>query len=118
MLQLALKGVISGLVVVAASEAARRSSIWAAILVSLPLTSMLALGWLYADTRDAGAVADLSWAILLVVAPSVIFFVALPLLIRWGLPVPVSMLGASIAMIAGYVGYAWFVARFFGTKLA
>lgn len=118
MLQLVLKGVVSGLLVVVASEVARRSSVWAAILVSLPLTSMLALGWLYADTRDSAAVADLSWAILLVVAPSVVFFVALPVLIRWGLPVPVAMAGATIVMIGAYATYAWLVERFFGTKLA
>lgn len=84
-MQLLLKAVISGVIVAIASEAARKSSLLGAVLVSLPLTSILALTWLYADTRDPGQVAALSWSILWVVVPSVVFFVALPVALRAGL---------------------------------
>ena len=117
MLQLLLKGLISGALVVGASEVARRSSLLAAILVSLPLTSMLALGWLYYDTRDAAQVVDLSWAILLIVLPSVVFFVALPLLVRWGWGVPAALVGATAVMVVAYAAYAWALSRFAGVEL-
>jgi hypothetical protein len=70
--------------VAAASEVARRSSLFAAVLVSLPLTSILAAIWLYRDTRDTDEVADLAWSILWVLVPSVAFFVVLPVSLRRG----------------------------------
>ncbi len=41
--QLVIKAVVSGIVIALASEAARRSSLVGAIILSLPLTSILAL---------------------------------------------------------------------------
>lgn len=79
---LLLKAVLSGAIVAVASEVARRSSLLGAVLVSLPLTSILALSWLYRDTGDVDEVAALSWSILWVVVPSLVFFVALPLALR------------------------------------
>ena len=77
-----LKALLSGAVIAAASELARRSSLLGAVLISLPLTSILAMIWLYRDTRDAHEVAALSWSILWVVIPSIVFFVVLPLALR------------------------------------
>lgn len=111
MWQLVLKGVVSGAIVVAASEVARRSSVWAAILVSLPLTSILAIGWLYLDTRDVEKVAAFSWSVLWVVLPSVVFFVALPLLLDRRAPFAVAMAAACVAMVGAYALYAWALGR-------
>src|SRR5712691_68382 len=60
MLQFALKVLITAIVVVAVAELAKRSSVWAAALASLPLTSLLAFIWLYVDTGDPGRIAMLS----------------------------------------------------------
>ena len=112
---LLLKALLSGAVVAAASEAARRSSLLGAVLVSLPLTSILALVWLYRDTGDAAEAASLSWSILLVVVPSVVFFVALPLLLRslgfW----PSLVLACAVTALA-YGVWIW-VARRLGVDL-
>lgn len=107
---LLLKGLLSGAIVVVAGEAARRSSVWGAILVSLPLLSILALIWLYRDTGDAGEVADLSWSILWVIVPSLTFFVVLPLALRsmgfWAaLPL------ACVATGIGYAIWIWAARR-------
>ena len=82
---LVLKALLSGAVIAAASELARRSSLLGAVLISLPLSSILASIWLYRDTKDVGEVADLSWAILWVIVPSLVFFVVLPVGLREGL---------------------------------
>ena len=81
---LLLKALLSGAIIAVASEVARRSSLLAALLISLPLTSILAFIWLYRDTRDANEVAALSWSILWLIVPSLVFFVVLPLAIRGG----------------------------------
>jgi hypothetical protein len=103
---LLLKAALSGLVIAAASEVARRWSIAGAILISLPLTSILAMIWLYRDTADTREVADLSWSILLVVFPSLVFFVVLPLTLRIGGFWP-ALLIASAATAISYALWLW-----------
>lgn len=100
--QLVVKALVSGVVVAAASEAARRSSLVGAVIVSLPLTSILALLWLYRNTGNPGKVADLSWSILLVVVPSLTFFAAVPLLMRAGAGVPLAVAGACAVTALAY----------------
>lgn len=104
---LLLKAAISGLVIAFASEAARRSTLLGAILVSLPLTSILAIVWLYRDTHDGAQVASLSWSILWVIVPSLAFFVALPLSLRAGLGFTVSLLLACAVTALAYALWIW-----------
>jgi hypothetical protein len=52
-----LKIAISVAVLVVAAEVARRSTLLGALVVSLPLTSLLALVWLWRDTHDVERVA-------------------------------------------------------------
>jgi hypothetical protein len=106
---LVVKALLSGLVIAVASEAARRWTLLGAILISLPLTSILALAWLYVDTRDAQQVIDLSWSILWVVVPSLVFFIALPLLLRSGIVfAPALLLACAITAVAyaAWIGVA------------
>lgn len=107
--ELLIKAVVSGIVIAAASETARRSSLLGAVIVSLPLTSLLALTWLYRDTGDVDEVASLSWSILWVIVPSVVFFVALPVGLRGGLGFGTAMLvacGVTVFAYALWVGAA------------
>lgn len=115
-LYLLLKAIISGVLIAAASEVARRSSLLGAILVSLPLTSILAAIWLYRDTGDADQVAALSWSILWVIVPSLVFFVALPVGLRRGLPFAAAMLLACALTALAYVAWVW-IARRIGLDL-
>ncbi len=109
-MQLVLKAVISGIIVAAASEIARRSSLLGAVLISLPLTSILTIIWLYRDTNDTGEVTDLTWSILWVIVPSVVFFVALPLLLR-SLDFWPALLLACAATAVGYAIWVWLARR-------
>ena len=106
-MELLLKAVVSGLVVAIASEVSRRSSVVAAVLISLPLTSILAAIWLYRDTRDTDEVASLSWSILLVIPPSLVFFVVLPLALRGGVGFWSALPLACLATGVAYAGWIW-----------
>jgi hypothetical protein len=99
---LVLKAVISGVIIAAASEAARRSTLLGAVLISLPLTSILAVIWLYRDTHDVEQVASLSWSILWVIVPSLVFFAALPLGLRSGLGFAVALTVACTLTALAY----------------
>ena len=108
---LLLKALLSGAVIAVASEVARRSSLLGAVLISLPLTSILAAIWLYRDTRDVSEVADLSWAILWVIVPSLVFFVVLPVSLRNGVPFWAAMVVACAATAASYGIWVWAARR-------
>ena len=103
---LLLKAALSGLIVAVASEVARRSSLLGAVLVSLPLTSILAIVWLYRDTGDTAEVSSLSWSILWVVVPSLVLFVALPLALH-RLAFWPALGAACLATAAAYGLWIW-----------
>ena len=79
---LVVKTIITVIIIVAISEIARRSSFIAGILASIPLTSALAITWLYFDTKEVDTVVNLSNSILLLIPPSLTFFVVLPLALK------------------------------------
>lgn len=99
-----LKVAVSALVVAFASELAKRDSFWGALLVALPLTSILAISWLYAETRDNNQVTRLARDIFLLVPGSLLFF--LPFLLesktRLGF-FPNLTLGIGIMIVAMWV---------------
>ena len=75
MWQYLIKIIVTAVLVVLISEAAKRWTLLGAIIASLPLTSILAMVWLYLDTKNVEKVATLSWGIFWVVIPSLAFFV-------------------------------------------
>jgi cobalamin synthase len=99
---LLLKFGISAGLIVGVSEIAKRSTLWGAVLASIPLVSVLAMIWLYAETRDAARVAALSTDIFWLVLPSLALFLVLPLLLRAGWPFWPALATAVAATVAAY----------------
>ena len=85
-----------------ASELGKRSSVAGAILVSLPLTSLLAMLWLWHDTRDPARLASFSMDILWLVIPSLVLFVVLAWLLRSGFHFWWSLAAAIAATLIAY----------------
>lgn len=117
MIHYIVKLVLSAAIIVAVSELAKRQPTWAGLLASLPLVSLLAIIWLYIDTRSAAQVSSLSISIFWLVLPSLVLFLALPPLLRQGIGFTAALLLAIVAMLAGY---ALMLAglRQFGVKLS
>jgi len=103
MAQFFLKTLISALLIAGASELGKRSSVAGAVLVSLPLTSLLAIVWLWHDTRDPARLAGFSMDILWLVIPSLALFVVLAWLLRAGWNFWLSL---ALAIAATLVAYA------------
>jgi hypothetical protein len=82
MMQYVVKVLITTALVVAVSEVSKRSTLIGGLVASLPVVSLLAMIWLYIDTKDAGKVVALSTSIFWLVLPSLAFFLALPPLLR------------------------------------
>jgi hypothetical protein len=103
-----LKTLITALVVAAVSELARRYSLFAAAIASLPLTSILAFIWVYWESKDAAKVAELSYAILWLVLPSLLFFIMFPLLIKSGFKFAPALALSCLVMSVGYGVFMYF----------
>lgn len=100
--QLAIKAALSGVVIAAASELARRSPGWGGLIASLPLVSTLAIIWLWRDTGDGARVADFALSSTLYVLASLPAFVVIATLLRKGAAFPLSL--AAFA-VTGWLGY-------------
>ena len=110
--QLAVKALISGALIAVASEVARRSPGWGGLIASLPLTSMIALAWLWRDTHDPLRAADFVSGTALYVIAALPAFAVITLLLRKGAGIaPDMLLGAGVAM-AGYLTLMWAGRRF------
>ncbi|MFU8763854.1 MAG: DUF3147 family protein [Haliea sp.] len=110
------KVAITAVLVVLIAEISKRSSFIGAVLASVPLTSVLAMLWLYLDTGDAGRVAELASSVFWLVLPSLALFVALPVFLAQGIGFYLS-LGVSIAITAVCYGLMTMILRYFGAGL-
>lgn len=116
MLYYALKVGISALVIVAITEIAKRSSVFAALIAALPLTSLLAFFWMYYEGEEVDRIADLSGQIFWLVLPSLVLFLLLPLLLRQGLGFWLSLMLSILTTTACYLAVL-FLLRKFGMQL-
>ena len=95
-----VKIVITTVLIVVISEIAKRSTFIGAILASVPLVSVLAMIWLYIDTKDVTRISSLSTSVFWLVIPSLALFLTLPLLLKQGLNFYISI-SISIGLTVG-----------------
>jgi hypothetical protein len=116
MLYFIIKAALSGLIVAAVSEVARRNPGWGGLLASLPLTSLLAMVWLWRDTHDGERVAELAGSAFWFILPSLPLFLVLPWLVRSGVGFWLSMAIVVVGTLALYAAWFWAAPRI-GVKL-
>ena len=107
-----IKTLITAIVVVSVAEIAKRSSLLAGLLASIPLTSFLAFMWLYWETQDTQKVIDLSYSIIWMVIPSFTFFIILPIALKLNASFLISMILASISTALVYWFFIGLLNRF------
>ena len=107
---------ISAILIVIISEVAKRSSMLGALLASVPLVSVIAMIWLYTETKDVEKVSTFSNSVFWLVLPSLLLFIALPLLLKQGVSFYLS-LGISIGITVLAYGIMLAVLNHFGIKL-
>jgi hypothetical protein len=110
-LYLLLKAALSGVIVAAVSEVARRYPGWGGLLASLPLTSLLAMIWLYRDSGDTERVAALAGSTFWFVLPSLPMFLVLPALLRAQMGFWPSIALSIAATLALYALWFWAAPR-------
>ncbi len=116
MFYLILKALLSGAIVAAVSEIARRSPGWGGLVASLPLVSLLAMTWLVIDSGDNAKVADLAGSTFWFIIPSMPLFLMVPWLLRSGWSFVATMALTIAVTIALYALMFWAAPRL-GIKL-
>lgn len=111
MLYLIAKAAISGVLIMAISEIARRSPAFGALVASLPLISLLAVIWLWHDTGDHTRIANHMEATFWLVLPTLPMFLAMPAMLRAGVAFWPT-LGACVALtVALYLLMMWLLPK-------
>ena len=101
MFYLTVKVLLSAIMIVTVSEIAKRSSLLGGMIASLPLVSILAMVWIYIDTKDIEKISQLSTSILWMVIPSWTLLFTLPIFLKKGIGFYASLgLSALLTMIA------------------
>ena len=104
MIYYSFKIVVTTLLIIAISEIAKKSSFAGALLASVPIVSVLALFWLYVDTRDVAKVSALSSSVFWLVLPSLVLFLLLPILLKGGMNLYLSISLSIVVMALCYWG--------------
>jgi hypothetical protein len=94
---------LTALIIVVVSEIAKRHSMIAALIASLPLTSLMAFVWMKIEGIASVQIAELSQQIFWLILPSMVLFLVFPILIRYGISFWLSFGLASIATTFCYV---------------
>jgi hypothetical protein len=116
MFYLVLKGLISGVIVAAVSEVAKRWPGLGGLIASLPLVSVLGMMWLWRDTHDPQRMAAHATGTFWFVLPSLPMFLLIPALLKRGLGFWPALAAGCALTIGLYAGMTWIGPRF-GLKL-
>ena len=116
MVYLIIKALLSGVIIMAVSEIAKRSPAFGALVASLPLVSVLAIIWLWRDTGDTSRIANHAEATFWYVIPSLPMFLAFPYMLRHGIGFWPA-LAAACALTIGLYFVTILIAERFGVTL-
>lgn len=112
MLYLFVKAALSGLIVAAVSEVAKRYPGFGGLIASLPLVSVLGMMWLWRDTHDRVRLADHAYGTFWFVLPSLPMFLLIPWMLRhqwsfwWTLTLG-CLLTVSLYLLVIWFGPRW-----------
>ena len=107
MLYLVAKALISGAIVAAVSEIAKRYPGFGGLVASLPLVSVLGMIWLWRDTRDPVRMAAHATGTFWFVLPSLPMFLLIPALLRRGAGFWPALAAGCVLTVVLYSATVW-----------
>lgn len=107
MYYLLVKALLSGIIIAAVSEIAKRSPGFGALVASLPLVSLLGMIWLWRDTGDPVRMAAHAEATFWFVLPSLPMFLLIPILLRQGFSFWVALAVGCALTVLLYLVMTW-----------
>jgi hypothetical protein len=112
MLYFIIKGLLSGVIISVVFEVARRSPTLAALIVSLPLVSLLCILWLWRNTKYIDRITAHAESTFWYVLPSLPMFLVLPAMLRAGIGFWSSLGASCLLTMVLYLATAWTLAKF------
>jgi len=97
-----IKIIITLTLILVISEISKCSSYIGALLASIPLISVLAMIWLYVDTKDIAKISQLATSVFWLVLASLPLFIVLPVLLKQGINFYISMSVSVVITIFCY----------------
>jgi len=107
MLYLIVKALISGAIVAAVSQIAKRWPGLGGLVASLPLISVLGMMWLWRDTRDPVRMAAHASGTFWFVLPSLPMFLLIPELLKRGVGFWPALAAGCLLTMALYSAMVW-----------
>ena len=112
MLYLTIKAALSGVIIAIVSEVARRSPTLGALIVSLPLVSILGILWLWHDTTDAERIATHAQSTFWYVLPTLPMFLVMPAMLRHGIGFCATLPTCCVLTYVLYLCTIWVLGKF------
>ena len=112
MLYLAAKALLSGVIIAIVSEVAKRSPALGALILSLPLISILAFIWLWRENSGTEQIAALSQSTFFLVLPTLPMFLVLAALLKGGTGFWPALGLSALLTIFLYAAMVWALSRF------
>lgn len=107
-----IRAALSGIIVAAVALIARKSPAAGALIMSLPLLSILAMIWLWHDTGDRTRLADHAEATFFYVIPTLPMFLLIPWMLRHEQNFWVTLLAGCVVTFLLYLMTIAIAARF------
>ena len=107
MYYLLVKALLSGAIIAAVSEIAKRSPGFGALVASLPLVSLLGMIWLWRDTGDPARMAAHAEATFWFVLPSLPMFLLIPIMLRQGIGFWAALAAGCVLTVLLYLTMTW-----------
>ena len=76
-----------------------KDSFLGAIIVSLPMISLITISWIYFETKDVDRIIDFSYGVFAMIMPSLSFFITLPYFLKKINFIPSMFLSISIMVV-------------------
>jgi len=104
-----IKVTVSALIIAGVSELAKRMPSLGGLIAAMPLTTLLALIWLYAETGDYQLAYAFTRSVLFAIIPTIFFFITALYLFRRGASFITILMASFVIFIAAAAVHQYFL---------
>jgi uncharacterized membrane protein (GlpM family) len=104
-----VKVAVSALIIAGVSELAKRMPSLGGLIAAMPLTTLLVLIWLYAETGDYQLAYTFTRSVLYAIVPTIFFFITALYLFKKGASFITILLGSFVIFLGAAVVHQWFL---------
>ena len=104
-----VKVAVSALIIAGVSELAKRMPSLGGLIAAMPLTTLLALIWLYAETGDYQLAYTFTRSVLFAIIPTIFFFISALYLFKRGTSFVTILLVSFVIFLGAALVHQWFL---------